>query len=195
MHHIIWSARATPFKPWWVYQSWGPYRNLTKPGMKYGRTIRFMCVTWRNACVLCRNSQQKYGISFVKDNLKSMDTLKALQIDRIYCYCLWSVFCPLLNMLTQECSVLYLDTMKSNNTLTRWGGVMHICISKLTIIGSDNGLLAPSHYLNQCWNIVNSNLRNKLQLKLQQNSYISFRKMHLNVSSVKWQQFCLCSSV
>ena len=33
----------------------------------------------------------------------------------------------------------------------------HICVGNLTIIGSDNGLspgTAPSHYLNQCWNIV-----------------------------------------
>ena len=28
----------------------------------------------------------------------------------------------------------------NNVTLTHWGRVMHICIGKLTIIGSDNGL-------------------------------------------------------
>ena len=45
---------------------------------------------------------------------------------------------------------------------------MHICISKLTVIGSDNGFLpwfAPSHYLNQCWNIVNWTLGNKISVK------------------------------
>ena len=50
--------------------------------------------------------------------------------------------------------------------LTHWGRMTHICVSKQTNIGSDNGLspwLAPSHYLNQCWNIVNWTLRNKLQ--------------------------------
>ena len=31
---------------------------------------------------------------------------------------------------------------------------------------------APSHYLNQCWNIVNPNLKNKLQWNLKRNSYI-----------------------
>ena len=31
---------------------------------------------------------------------------------------------------------------------------------------------APSHYLNQCWNIVNWALRNKLQWKFNGNSYI-----------------------
>ena len=32
--------------------------------------------------------------------------------------------------------------------------------------------MVPSHYLNQCWNIVNWNLRNKLQWNIQRNSYI-----------------------
>ena len=58
------------------------------------------------------------------------------------------------------------------NTLTHWGWVTHICVSKLTIIGSENGLSAPSHYLNQSWNIVNSNLGKKFQWNIKQNSYI-----------------------
>ena len=49
----------------------------------------------------------------------------------------------------------------------------------------------PSHYLNQCWLIVNCTLRNKLQwiffIKMQN---FSFTKMHLNISSVKWWLFC-----
>ena len=56
--------------------------------------------------------------------------------------------------------------------LTHWGRMMHICVSKLTTIGSDNSLSPPSHYLNQWWNIVNSNLRNKLQWNHKQNSSI-----------------------
>ena len=39
-------------------------------------------------------------------------------------------------------------------------------VRKLTSIGLDY------YYLNQCWNIVNSNLRNKLQWNHQLNSYI-----------------------
>ena len=34
----------------------------------------------------------------------------------------------------------------------------------------------PSHYLNQCWKIVNSKLRNKLQWNLKWNSYIFIRE-------------------
>ena len=50
---------------------------------------------------------------------------------------------------------------------------------------------APSHYLNQCWNIVNWTLRNKLQWNLNRNSYISFKKMHFKMPSGKWRPFCL----
>ena len=44
-----------------------------------------------------------------------------------------------------------------------------ICISKLTIMGSENGLSPGrrlNHYLNQCCNIVNSDLRNKLKYQV-----------------------------
>ena len=47
-----------------------------------------------------------------------------------------------------------------------------ICVGKLTIIGSDNGWKAPSHYLNQCRNIVNWTLGNKLQRNFNRNSNI-----------------------
>ena len=55
--------------------------------------------------------------------------------------------------------------------LTHWGRATQICVSKLTIIGSDNSLV-PSHYLNHCWNIVGWTHRNKLQCNLNGNSYI-----------------------
>ena len=48
-----------------------------------------------------------------------------------------------------------------------------------------------SHYLNQCWNIVNWTLRNKLKWDFNWNSNISFMQMHLKVLSGKWQPFCL----
>ena len=59
----------------------------------------------------------------------------------------------------------------------------HICVSKLSSVGSDNGLSVPSHYLNQCWNIVIWTLRNKF--------IFSSKKMHLKMSSGKWRPFCL----
>ena len=52
----------------------------------------------------------------------------------------------------------------------------HICISDLTIISSDNGWSAQGHYLNQCWNIFNWTLRNKLQWNFMRNSNIFIRE-------------------
>ena len=67
-----------------------------------------------------------------------------------------------------------LDDRHFDVTLTHWGRVMHICVGNITIIGS-NWLVAwsaPSHYLNQCWNIVNWTIRNKRQWKLNKNLFI-----------------------
>ena len=44
--------------------------------------------------------------------------------------------------------------LNNDHMFSHQGRVTHICVSELTIIGSDNGM-APSHYLNQCWNILN----------------------------------------
>ena len=43
----------------------------------------------------------------------------------------------------------------------------HICVSKLTIIGT-----APSHYLGLCWDIVNWTIGNKLQWNRNRNLHI-----------------------
>ena len=61
------------------------------------------------------------------------------------------------------------------NDLTHWGRVTHICVSKLDHHCFRSRLVActaPSHYLNQCWIIVNWTLRNKLQCNLNRNSNI-----------------------
>ena len=51
--------------------------------------------------------------------------------------------------------------------------------------------MTPSHYLNQCWSIVNWTLRNKRQWNFNRNSYVSFKKMHLKMLPAKWWPFCL----
>ena len=69
----------------------------------------------------------------------------------------------------------YACPFRAIHPLTDWGRVTHICVGNLNIIGSDNVSSpgsAPSHYLNQCWNIVNWTLRNKLQWIFKWNSNI-----------------------
>ena len=50
----------------------------------------------------------------------------------------------------------------------------------------------PSHYLNQCWVIVNWTLRNKLQWNLSEIKIQNpcFTKIHLKLSSANWRPFC-----
>ena len=66
----------------------------------------------------------------------------------------------------------------------------HICVSKLTIIGSYNGLSelswsVPSHYLNQWWNIVNLTLWNKFPWNLIRNSNIFIQENA--IENVVWR--------
>ena len=67
--------------------------------------------------------------------------------------------------------------------LTHRGRVTHICVSKVT-------RSVPSHYLNQCWNIVNWTLRNKLQWNLNRNSYISIQE---NAFKIVWKMAIILS--
>ena len=71
---------------------------------------------------------------------------------------------------------------------------MHTCVSKVTIIGSDNGL-SPS----QCQVIIWTNAAilsikpygtyfSEIVVKIQK---FPFKEIHFNMSFVKWQPFCL----
>ena len=78
--------------------------------------------------------------------------------------------------------------------LTHWGRVTRICVINLSPHWFRKWLLAwlaPSHYLNQCWNIVNSKLRTNFYEILSKIHMFSFEKMHLKMSSGKLWPFCL----
>ena len=63
--------------------------------------------------------------------------------------------------------------------LNHLGRVTHICVSKLTIVGSDKWLVAwsaQSHCLNQCWNIVNWTRRTNFSGILIKIQRFSFKK-------------------
>ena len=78
--------------------------------------------------------------------------------------------------------------------LTHWGRVTHICISKITIIGSDNGL-SPGRRHAIIWTNVGILLIRPLGTNFSEiliKIYtFSFKKMHLKMSSGKWRPFCL----
>ena len=69
--------------------------------------------------------------------------------------------------------------------LTHWGRATHICVSKLTIIGSDNGLTPARRIL-----LIGTLGRNFNEILIEIHT-ISFKEMHLKMSSGKCRPFCL----
>ena len=90
----------------------------------------------------------------------------------------WNTWCPLsLKML-----------------LTHWGRVTHICVIRLTITCSDNGL-SPGRRQAIIWTSAGILLIGPLGTNFSENLFkilaFSFSKMRLKVSSAKWRPFCL----
>ena len=89
---------------------------------------------------------------------------------------------------------LYAKQHRGWLNLTHWGRVMHLCISKLTIIGSDNGLSSGRRRA-----IIWTNVGILLIWPLETNFgeilikiyTFSVKKMHLIMSFAKWWPFCL----
>ena len=79
-------------------------------------------------------------------------------------------------------------------TLTHWGRVTHICVSRLTITGSENGL-SPGRRQAIIWTNAGILLIGPLGTNFCGNLIeilaFSFKKMRLKVSSAKWRPFCL----
>ena len=98
--------------------------------------------------------------------------------------------------------ITYIVTFEKNGSLiiiilafslTHWGRVMHICVSKLTTIASDNGL-SPDRRQAIIWTNVGIlliwNLRTNFSEILFEIHIFSFKKMHLKMSSAKCRPFC-----
>ena len=80
------------------------------------------------------------------------------------------------------------------NVLTHWGRVTHICVSKLTIIGSANGM-SPGRRQAIIWTnagiLLIRPLGTNFNEMLIEILTFSLMKMRLKVSSAKWRPFCL----
>ena len=76
--------------------------------------------------------------------------------------------------------------------MINWGRVTHICVVKLTIIGSDNGL-SPGRRQAIIWTNAGMLLMRPLKTSFIEISIgiqtFSFKKMHLKMSSAKWRPF------
>ena len=76
--------------------------------------------------------------------------------------------------------------------LTHWGRVTHLCIGKLIIIASDNGL-SPGRRQAIIWTnagiLLSGSLGTNFSEILIEIHIFSFKKMHLKMSSGKWRPF------
>ena len=93
-----------------------------------------------------------------------------------------------------QCSSLNHSRTRMFLALTHWGRVTHICVGKLTIIDSDNGL-SPGRHQAIIWTNAGILLIgplgtnfNEILIGIQT---FSFKKMHLKMSSAKWHPFCV----
>ena len=76
--------------------------------------------------------------------------------------------------------------------VTHRGRLTHICLSKLTVIGSDNGL-SPGRCQTIIWTntavLLIRTLGTDFIEILYDNRACSFKRMHLKISSAKWRNF------
>ena len=106
------------------------------------------------------------------------------------------------NINTDQCTHMHtciytymcINTLEPLLQITHWGRVTHICVGKLTNIGSDNGL-SPGRRQAIIWTNAGILLIGPLGTNFSEFLIVihtfSFNKMHLKMSSVKWRPFCL----
>ena len=89
--------------------------------------------------------------------------------------------------------VACLNLLAYERSLTHWGRVTHICVGKLIIIGSDNGL-SPGRRQAFIWTNARILLIGPLGTNFSEIligiQTFSLTKMHFKMSSAKWRPFC-----
>ena len=110
--------------------------------------------------------------------------------NNLHCLC-WII---VKNVVIMLCIFIHAKVDSAPLELTHWGRVMHICVSRLTIITSDNGLL-PGRRQAIIWTNagilliwpLGTNFR-EILIKIHT---FSLMKMHFKMLPAKWQPFCL----
>ena len=144
---------------------------------------------------------QSVTFSFLGQSDRSLGTiciLFNLAVEKIICFVYGqaAVSGKWLNFISPRISILFHTSFVDDrvNGLTHWGRVTHICISKLTIIDSDNGL-SPGPCQAIIWTnawilLIRTSGPNFSEISSEIHTF-SFKKMHSKMSSAKWRPFCL----
>ena len=110
-------------------------------------------------------------------------------------------YCLIYNILILSCAMIrlfhtcYESARLFTYLLTHWGWMTHICVCKLSIISSNNGLQSsPGRRQGIIWTnagiLFTGLLRRNLSKILLKIHIFSFKNMHLKTSSRNWQLFC-----
>ena len=145
-------------------------------------------------CFIIEMKSYQYRHCHTKAVVSSISHIASLATARgIHLWNCWNVVC-------MECIIFYYSGNKITTTkmgksvLTHWGRVTHICVSKLTIIGSEKGL-SPGRRQAIIWSNTGIMLIQTLGTNFSEISSeileFSFRKMYLKMSSGKWRPSCL----
>ena len=151
---------------------------------------------WIDICRLCfcwcRSINVKCVFSVKKDRSIQLYFNSVIRKSRIYVYGIWPYKVLSIIMISRVKSLE--GKMIGTTWVMHWGRVTHICVSNLTIIGSDNGL-SPGRRQAIIWTNAGILLIGPLEINFSEisieNNTFSFNKMHLKMSSAKWRLFRL----
>ena len=162
------------------------------------KSIRCKTITWTNDDPnhwriyksVCLNVLIFLGISGRHAEISYTNSRFRAWIDNYIHTISWDVITDTWNGLSEKIT----DVITFPHTLTHWGRVTHICVGKLTNIGSDNGL-SPDRRQAIIWTNAGLLLIGPLGTNFSEILIkiltFSFKKMRLKVSSAKRRPFCL----
>ena len=138
---------------------------------------------------LCNQFIDYYICSMYNNSIIIAKPHGFLLTSKVLCGYIWSV-------LRNNISIIGNSIFSSLGkfVLTHWGPVTHICVSKLTIIGSDNGLspdLRQAIFLTNAGIWLIGPLGTNFSEILIGIHILSFKKMPLKMYSAKCRPFCL----
>ena len=136
----------------------------------------------------------RYLIHVFNDNGSDLWLTDAFRVSvELYLYIIWYTVGYRYNAV-QWNIILYTGLQQLGQNLTHWGRVTHVCVGKLTIIGSDNGL-SPGRRQTIIWTNAGILLIGPLGTNFSEIlvgiQTFSFKKIHLKMSSAKWRPFCI----
>ena len=181
---LKWIEEGSISKPLFTYNSYNCFLTEQGPTITLGVSPRHSHKAPHSLPV-----RMSYGVPFVspKSDLSFINSLKHI-------YALWwhrsgSTLVSSLIAPSHYLSKCWLS-------LTHWGRVTHICVSKLTTTGSDNGL-SPGRRQAIIWTndgiLLIGPLGTNFSEILIGIQTFSLKKMHLKMSSAKWRPFVSAS--